>query len=122
MKYELTFIISATIPETDHKKVEGEVLSYLKKADAKIIKEPYSIGRKKLAYSIKKQKYGFYTIIEFSLEDTSKLKELDTEIKYNNDILRHLIIKIEKRKEEKKKKEVEEEKVEEPKEEVKEEK
>ncbi len=129
MKYELTFIISATIPETEHKKVEGEVLSYLKKSNAKVIKEPYSIGRKKLAYSINKQKYGFYTVIEFEIEDSGVLKELETELKYNNDILRHLIIKQEKetkvkkaRKKEEKIEEIKEEKKEEKTEEVKEEK
>ena len=52
MNYELSFIISSAIPETEHDKVQQEILSYIEKAGAKISKQPQVIGRRKLAYQI----------------------------------------------------------------------
>jgi len=93
MKYEISFIISSTIPENEHSKIQEEVLSYLDEASAKHDREFFSLGRKKLAYPIKKQKNGFYIFMVFEMEDKANLKELDIKLKHNNNILRHLIIK-----------------------------
>ena len=95
MKYELSFIISPIIAETDHPSVNQEVLDYLKGIDAKITREPYFMGRRKLAYPIAKQKHGFYVGLEFESESSASLKELDTKLKHNNSLLRYLIIKLE---------------------------
>lgn len=96
MKYEISFIISSTIPENEHNKIQEQVLGYLDEAKAKHDKEFFSLGRKKLAYPIKKQRNGFYIFMVFELEDTAALTELDTKLKHNNSILRHLIIKKDK--------------------------
>lgn len=96
MKYELSFIISSAIAETEHEAVKQEILGYLSKAKATIVREPYFIGRKKLAYPIKKQKHGFYAFLEFESEEAANLKELDINLRHNNNILRHLIIKLDK--------------------------
>ncbi len=93
MNYELSFIISSNLPETEHAKVQEEILSYLKNAKATVTKEPYLLGRKKLAYPIKKQKHGFYVFLEFSTENPNGLRDIDTKLKHNNSLLRHLIIK-----------------------------
>ena len=93
MHYELSYIISAVVPETEHQGVQDEVLSYLKKIKAEIIGQPYALGRKKLTYPINKQKHGFYMVLEFDVEDKTQLAELDTVLKHNVNILRHLVIK-----------------------------
>ncbi|MBT4210186.1 MAG: 30S ribosomal protein S6 [Candidatus Komeilibacteria bacterium] len=95
MKYELSFIISPAIAETDHPSVNQEVLDYLKGIDAKITREPYFMGRRKLAYPIAKQKHGFYVGLEFESEVVASLKDLDTKLKHNNSLLRYLVIKLE---------------------------
>ncbi|MBU1202847.1 30S ribosomal protein S6 [Patescibacteria group bacterium] len=94
MRYELSFIISSAIPETEHKTLEQDILGYLEEVKAKIIKEPYFIGRKKLAYPIKKQKHGFYVFLEFDLDSGRQLKEIDTKLKHNNKLLRYLLVKL----------------------------
>lgn len=96
MNYELSFIINSMIPETEHKAVQENILGYIAKINGKISREPYSIGRKKLTYPIKKQKHGFYVFLEFELDDKSGLKELDKQLRLNDSILRHLIIKKDK--------------------------
>lgn len=93
MHYELTYIVSALVPETEHGALQTEVLSFFKKAKAEILSGPTALGRKKLAYPILKQKHGFYVVVEFNLEDTQELKELETSLRHNKNILRHLVIK-----------------------------
>lgn len=97
MKYELSFIISPVIAETEHASVNQEVLGYVKGIDAKIIREPYFMGRRKLAYPIAKQKHGFYVCLEFETVDGKNLQDLDTKLKHNSHLLRHLIIRLENR-------------------------
>jgi len=101
MKYELSFIISPAIAETDQAAVNQEVLGYLKDLNVKITREPYFMGRRRLAYPIAKQKHGFYVCLEFEAEDVSVLKEVDTKLKHNNSLLRYLIIKLDNRSESK---------------------
>jgi len=96
MKYELAFIINPTVPETEHQKLYQEILGYLTHAKAEVIGQPFFMGRKKLAYPIKKQKHGFYVFLEFNSENQAGLKELDTKLKHHTGILRHLIIKKDK--------------------------
>lgn len=104
MNYELSFIIGPNVPETEHKAIEQEILDNLKKMKANISKAPYAIGRKKLAYPIKKQKHGFYVFLEFELEEKSGLKDFEVKLKHDPKILRHLIIKKDKLSEEEAKK------------------
>ena len=94
MKYELSFIISSAIPESEHNALNQDILGYLKEIKAEVIKEPYFLGRRKLAYPIKKQKHGFYAFLEFATDNKSDIKELDLKLRHNNKLLRHLIIKL----------------------------
>ncbi|PLX25091.1 30S ribosomal protein S6 [Candidatus Parcubacteria bacterium] len=96
MNYELSFIIGPNVPETEHKAIEQEILDNLKKMKANISKAPYAIGRKKLAYPIKKQKHGFYVFLEFELEEKTGLKDFEVKLKHDANILRHLIVKKDK--------------------------
>lgn len=96
MHYELTYIVSAQVPETEHGALQTEVLDLLKKAKTVIKLEAYSLGRKRLAYPIEKQRHGFYTVLEFDFEEDASregLKDIDTSLRHNKNILRHLIIK-----------------------------
>ena len=57
------------------------------------------IGRRQLAYSINNHNNGHYII--FNLEgDPSKLLEIETKIKYNESIIRHLFLVVKKHSEE----------------------
>ena len=57
------------------------------------------IGRRQLAYSINNHNKGHYII--FNLEgDPSKLLEIETKIKYNESIIRHLFLVVKKHSEE----------------------
>ncbi len=98
MHYELGLIVNPNVPETEHGNVQEKVLGYLKKINAKIVRDFYSGGRRKLAYPIKNQKHGFYLYLEFAFDETETkaIKLLDHELKLDANILRHLIVKRQK--------------------------
>lgn len=53
------------------------------------------MGKKRLAYEVRKQTEGYYVLVEFSIEP-AQIKEIDRVIKINENIMRHLIVKQDK--------------------------
>ncbi len=51
-----------------------------------------SMGRRRLAYPIRKLHEGFYHTINFQL-DPPKVAQLDFQLRVNEDILRHIIVR-----------------------------
>ncbi len=89
--YELTYIISAAIAETEYPSIQQKINDLIKTTFSGTITSEVSLGRKKLAYPINKEKYGHYITEELDLEP-QHLKQLDTELKLNASLLRHLIV------------------------------
>ena len=54
------------------------------------------MGQRELAYEIKKFKSGYYYIYEIEANDDKAINEFDRLALISNDIVRHLITKIEK--------------------------
>lgn len=50
------------------------------------------MGKRRLAYEVKKQTEGFYVLVKFAIEP-AQIKEIDRVIKINENIIRHLIVK-----------------------------
>ena len=112
MSYECTFICS---PELDSTKVEdlvAKVSKIIEAAEGKI-KNLQQLGKKKLAYNIKKFREGNYVYVEFDANGSVVLS-LENFFKVNDDVIRFLTVKVE----EKKKKAVKKAKVVEKKQEV----
>lgn len=89
-KYELTYLISDEISESDLNKVTGKVAGYIAELGGEINKEEIW-GRRKLAYPIRKQDFATYVTIFFGLP-ADKVKEFDREMRLTQAILRHLLI------------------------------
>lgn len=112
MSYECTFICS---PELDSTKVEdlvAKVSKIIETAEGKI-KNLQQLGKKKLAYNIKKFREGNYIYVEFDANGSVVLS-LENFFKVNDDVIRFLTVKVE----EKKKKAVKKAKVVEKKQDV----
>ena len=90
-KYEAVIILNPNLSsKVDEFKKDFEKL--LSDNSFSIVKTE-DIGRKQLAYSINNHNKGHYIL--FNLEgDPSKLIELETKIKYNESIIRHLFIVV----------------------------
>ena len=92
-KYEIMFIVKATLEEDKIKKVADELQNLINNKPSKVI-EFKEMGRKKLAYAIKKEVSGYYYVM--TVEATHEtIKEFDRKVLINENILRHLIIKVE---------------------------
>ena len=92
-KYEAVIILNPNLStKVDVFKKDFEKL--LSDNSFKIIKTE-DVGRRQLAYSITNHNKGHYIL--FNLEgDPSKLLELETKIKYNESIIRHLFLVVKK--------------------------
>ena len=54
------------------------------------------MGQRELAYEIKDFKSGYYHLLEVEANDDKAIKEFDRLALISNDIIRHLITKLEK--------------------------
>ena len=90
-KYEAVIILNPNLST----KVDDFLKDFEKllKDNSFSIVKTEDIGRRQLAYSINNHNKGHYII--FNLEgDPSKLLEIETKIKYNESIIRHLFLVV----------------------------
>lgn len=93
--YEIMFIVKPTLSEEDIKKVVKNFQDVITNNDGKIT-ETVEMGQRELAYEIKKFKSGYYYVITLEANDDKAIKEFDRLALISNDIIRHLITKLEK--------------------------
>lgn len=94
-KYEILFIVKPTLGEEELKKVISNFENILTNNGATII-ENKSMGQRELAYEIKDFKSGYYHLFEVEATSDKAVKEFDRLALISNDIIRHLITKLEK--------------------------
>lgn len=92
--YEIMFIVRPTLGEDEIKKVAKDFSEVITKNGAKV-KEEQALGQKELAYEIKDFKSGYYFLLEVEAEDDKAIREFDRLALISNDIVRHLITKVE---------------------------
>jgi small subunit ribosomal protein S6 len=93
VKYEGVFILKPNMEEEENKSQIERIKEIIEGNSGKIDKID-EWGQRRLAYEIKKNKEGYYTIINFQAE-ADLVKELDRTSKINDNIIRHMIIKDE---------------------------
>lgn len=95
--YEIMFIVKPTLSEEDIKKVVKNFQDVITNNGGKIT-ETVEMGQRELAYEIKKFKSGYYYVITLEANDDKAIKEFDRLALISNDIIRHLITKLENKK------------------------
>ena len=93
-KYEIMFIVKPDLEEASIKKVAEDMKSVLETNNAKVL-EVKEMGQKELAYEINKYKTGYYFLFTIETEELTATKEFDRVSLISENILRHLIVKIE---------------------------
>lgn len=93
--YEIMFIVKPTLSEEDIKKVVKNFQDVITNNGGKIT-ETVEMGQRELAYEMKKFKSGYYYVITLEANDDKAIKEFDRLALISNDIIRHLITKLEK--------------------------
>ena len=91
-KYEMMFIVKATMEESNVKAAAENVKKLAESLSAKVesFKE---MGQKKLAYPIKKEISGYYYVMTMTASKDA-IKEVNRKMSIDEDVIRHLIIKL----------------------------
>lgn len=91
-KYELMFVVNVA----DEEKIKAAVQlvqDVIKKIGGTVDKVD-EWGKRALAYEVKKQREGYYVVVDFQA-DPAQISELDRVIKIHEEIIRHIIVKLE---------------------------
>lgn len=89
-QYETIFIMNNQIAKEEQKTVIEKITNYIKE-NGKIVKED-DIGARKLAYEIKKQKEGYYYLVEFEA-NPSVIDELQRIYRITDTVLKFITIR-----------------------------
>ena len=89
--YETLYIVDPNLENKSLEKTMNEIGKELEKTKSKIINHRVW-GKKRLAYSIERQKYGSYILIQYEGGDQQKMVEYDTWMRLNNSVLRHMTV------------------------------
>ncbi|HHW69678.1 MAG TPA: 30S ribosomal protein S6 [Tenericutes bacterium] len=92
--YEIMFIARPTLGEEDLKKVITNFEEILTSNGANITSSK-EMGQRELAYEIKDFKSGYYFLYTIEASNDQAIKEFDRLALISNDIIRHLITKLE---------------------------
>ncbi|MBS0261375.1 MAG: 30S ribosomal protein S6 [Planctomycetes bacterium] len=90
--YEGMFLLDSNKYAVDPEGVKGEVSALLERVGATVLAtRPWQDG--KLSYEIKGHRKGLHYLVYFSM-DSRSLTELERLSKFNESILRHMVIKL----------------------------
>ena len=84
------YILSSAVVDTDEPALTDDILSQITSLGGQILNVE-KLGRKKLAFPIKKTRNGFYVLVNFML-DGEKIHEVDHKIRVTSGIIRHLTL------------------------------
>jgi ribosomal protein S6 len=92
MEYELLFFTSLAneerIPE-----IKREIEETINARGGKISADFSDIGKRKLAYPVKKQTHAFFSFCRFMLDEKENLAELNRRLGLADKLMRHLIVR-----------------------------
>ncbi len=94
-RYETVFILTPVLSDEQAKETAKKFTQFLKQQKAKVLHEEVW-GLRKLAYPIQKKSTGFYFLVEFSTENPSIVKDLETVFKRDERVLRYLTVAMDK--------------------------
>ena len=92
-KYEFVFIIKPDLASPKIKKTLASLKKEIESAGGKVEKDN-DWGEKLLAYPIKKYQQGKYYLWELSFPQGPTLKNLNTFLSRQEEIIRHLMVKV----------------------------
>ena len=90
--YELVIVLDAALDDDSIKGMIEDLKRFVTERKGEILNiEEW--GRRRLAYPIRKKENGYYVIVNFCLQDPEVLRPLETNLRLNEGVLRHLILK-----------------------------
>lgn len=95
-KYEMMFIARTDVPEEELDKLSAQMESVVSGAGGKMEKID-KMGRRRLAYRVKKQREGFYVLFTFE-GNGDTVREFERRLKVTDQVIKYLTVRIEERK------------------------
>lgn len=93
-KYEIMFIVKPDLEEANIKSAVDSMKTLVEEKNAKVL-EVKEMGQRELAYEINKYKMGYYFLFVIESENNDATVEFDRVALINENIIRHLIVKVE---------------------------
>ncbi len=90
-RYELLYIIPTSFTDEEVGGIETKISALITKWGA-AVESTKRLGKLKLAYAIDEQRHGHYTMTLFKADGAS-LAKIEENLRINQDILRHLIVR-----------------------------
>lgn len=92
-QYELLYIVPTRFTEDELTPIKQKVRESIEQEGGKIFLDD-SLGKKKLAYPIKKFHQGYYLLNHFELNGAN-LESLEKKLRLTDEIIRHIVVKYE---------------------------
>lgn len=93
-KYEVMFAVQPRIEEEAKKALVDRFVGIL--SEGAEITEVKELGKKQLAYEIEDFSDAYYFVVELTSETDASTREFDRLAKINLDIIRHIVVRLEK--------------------------
>ncbi len=90
--YEVTYIVRPNLEETELDERVNTIAEQLKGNGAEV-GEIEKMGKRRLAYEIDDVREGYYVVMKFKSE-AAQAKELERQMRLNEDVMRHLLINL----------------------------
>lgn len=93
-RYELMYLLGSHVAESEVPGIASQILKAIDDFGGQQVRETH-LGKKKLAYPIKKTRNGFYVVVNFEMLP-AQIKNLDAKIhSMDSSIIRYLMINLE---------------------------
>ncbi|MFZ1018425.1 MAG: 30S ribosomal protein S6 [Candidatus Cybelea sp.] len=93
--YEVTYILRPSLEESEVEE-RANAIAEIVKGQGGEVTAVERLGKKRLAYEINDSREGNYVVMQFTAGPTVS-KELDRQLKLHEDVLRGLIVKLDKK-------------------------
>ena len=96
-RYELTYIIDTALEEEARKELIEKISSLIAQNGGEVEKVDETWGKRRLAYPINDKPEGYYVLV--TMQAPAELpKEIERNLRINENVLRSLVIKVEEKK------------------------
>lgn len=96
-RYELTYIIDTALEEEARKELIEKISSLIAQNGGEVEKVDETWGNRRLAYPINDKPEGYYVLV--TMQAPAELpKEIERNLRINENVLRSLVIKVEEKK------------------------
>jgi small subunit ribosomal protein S6 len=90
--YEVTYILKPSLEETDVDEKANAIAENVRGKGGEVLGEVEKLGKRRLAYEINDVREGYYVVMKFRTK-AEEQKELERQMRLNDDILRALFIR-----------------------------